>query len=242
MSTFISLVLLFSQFGYSSGTRVLFEKDGALTYGTVDAIKANAPTSPKLIVSMSGYSKNGIASNSAAKVPREQLTFEVPQIQTTLQERSQSIKKGIIVLGTDKKPYLVEAVFPGDKVVLTPLKADIVSRFRIAGSNFSPVEGKNVRIALISDILAVEEQCFLKEYCKGKTITKVADIPICEAYAIRIKAPRHLQVRCGGANGESASIHAAFSDGTLLLHNTLINPFPDSTWKYAPEPAVPAAN
>lgn len=217
---------------------VLYQRDGALTYGAVNAQKASDPANTTLSVSRQHYISPLNLSATSEKIARQNLSFELPELQATFQEQPHVLKKGVIVLGKDKKPYLVEAVFPDNKVVLAPLEVNPNSRFRLEqNTNFTPIQRQNVQIVSTTDILAVEQSCFLRQYCKGQTLERINNIPICEAYAIRnnITTPT-LKVNCGRArNFAGAAINAVFSDGTLMLHHTLINPFPESAWKYLPE-------
>jgi hypothetical protein len=212
--------------------RVLYQRDGVLSYGSVNAIKARDTTLANLSVSHQYYISRSNLSARSEKVARQDLSFELPEVTATFQDQPHVLKKGVIVLGKDKKPYLVEAVFPDNKVVLAPLEINPNSRHRLEqNTNLAPIQRENVKIVSTSDILAVEQTCFLRQYCKGQILERINNIPICEAYAIRnnITTPT-LNINCGRIAG--ATINATFSDGTLMLHHTLINPFPESAWKY----------
>lgn len=217
---------------------VLYQRNGELTYGAVNAQRAADPANTSLSVSRQHYISTMNLSQSSENVDRQNLSFELPELQATFQDESHVLKKGVIVLGKDKKPYAVEAVFPDNKVVLSPLEINFVSRFRLQQNrNFAPIQRQNVQIVSTSDILAVEQNCFLRRYCKGQRLEQINNVPICEAYAIRnAPATPTLNVNCGRQTSfTGAAINAVFSDGTLMLHHTLINPFPESAWKYIPE-------
>ena len=222
--------------------RVLYDRQGTLTYGTVTTARSNTPTSPTLSIYSDYYISSVNRSPRNDVVPRENLSYELPQIQATYQEQQHVLQKGVIVLGKDKKPYLVEAVFPNNKVVLYPLgfNHSSISYDEEQNTIFRRLERQNVQIVSTSDILSVQQSCYLKKYCKGQKLEKIDGVPVCEAYAIRNNfAKPPIVTNCGGGNrGESATINATFSDGTLMLHFTLVNPFPESSWKYQQQ-AVP---
>lgn len=221
--------------------RVLYDRNGTQTYGAVNAQHASDPNHSPLIVTREYYITPSNRSVNNDKIPRQDLSFEVPEIQATFQNTSHTLKKGVIVLGQDRKPYLVEAVFPNGKVALAPLEINAVSRFRLEQNrNFAPIQRRNVSIVSTSEILAVEQTCFLQKYCKGQTLETINDIPICEAHNVRNRSTSSLNVNCGRFN-KGADINAVFSDGTLMLHLTLINPFPEATLRYQPETTPEAA-
>ncbi len=215
---------------------VLYQRAGVLTYGAVSAQQVSDPANTNLIVSYERYISALNLSAGSDSVSRQNLSFELPQLQAPFHNQQHVLKKGVIVLGKDKKPYLVEAVFPDNKVVLSPLEVNPSSGNRLENTNFAPIRRQNVQIVSTTDIFAVEQTCFLRQYCKGQTLARINDIPICEAYALRNNATPSLKVKCGrNTKFAGAAINAVFSDGTLMLHHTLINPFPESAWKYQPE-------
>ncbi len=238
------LIFLFSSFSANAiepamaPVHVLYQREGALTYGVVDAQKASDSANTNLSVSRQHYISSFNLSAGAENIARQNLSFELPELRATFQDQQHTLKKGVIVLGKDKKPYLVDAVFPDNKVVLSPLEVNPNSRHRLKeNSNFTPIQRQNLQIVSTTDILAVEQSCFLRQYCKGQTLERINNIPICEAYALRNNlATPTLKVNCGNSrNFVGAAINAVFSDGTLMLHHTLINPFPESAWKYQSE-------
>ncbi len=246
MKIFIALLLgcFASKFTFAvaaTPVRVLYDRNGTQAYGAVNAQHASDPNRSPLIVTREYYITPSNRSVGTDKIPRQDLSFEVPEIQATFQNTPRTLKKGVIVLGKDRKPYVVEAVFPNGKVAMAELEINPVSRFRLEQNrNFAPIQRRNVSIVSTSDILAVEQTCFLQKYCKGQTLETINDIPICEAYNVRNNGAQSLNVPCGRfQNG--AAINAVFSDGTLMLHLTLINPFPEATLRYQQETIPEAA-
>jgi hypothetical protein len=233
--SFILMLFIGNSVAVESVTRVHFLKNGVIEYGYVDPIKANLNNPSQYIVSTKKYNAAGNVSSNSIRINKKDLVFEADSITTKIQEQSVVLKKGMIVLTKDQKPAQVEAVFPDGKISLIPIEVNPMSRNRLKeNKNFAPIKNKNIMLVDKSNITAVEQDCFLRKYCAGKAYKNIEGIPVCQANALH-DAKNIGLVKCGRFGTQGGTIGAVFSDGTLLLHLTLIKPFPQSIHKYVPK-------
>lgn len=192
-------------------------------------IKKKDPT--KVLVSYKYYLSPTNLSADTIEVESKKVVRQEKKANLTLQGKERSITPGLIVLGKDQKPYLVDAIFSNGKAAFLPLEINCASRFRTSKQScFSPIKNTNHKIMQISDIHAVEQKCFLQSYCVGTTLDKINNIPLCSIYKINGKDVANHGVNCG--KQKQTRINATFSDGTLLFNNKMLNLFPEATLKY----------
>lgn len=211
----------------SSGPSVLFEKDGTLYHGVATPIKAKKPEPNLVYVEAERYLSEINYSPINQKLEKKTLIYETNFISGTLHNKEVILKKGMIVLDAERKPALIEAVFPNGMVSLRKLEINGNSRARLdQNNNFAPKKGHAIVVTDATDITAIEQKCFLGKYCKDQAFKSIEGIPLCASAGLKKMS------LCG--KKDDALIRAVFSDGTLLLHTTLINLFPESTLKYFP--------
>ncbi len=244
----ILIIILLSAFGIAAQAEdrsfqrdefVLYNHEGKVQYGSI----INNQNQDFVYINRKYHNGAGWVSGNV-KVPSSELTKPTESLEHTLQGKKQILKKGMIVLGKNKKMYFIEDVFADGRIAVNELSINPVSRFRFNG-NFVKEARPGVSIISKEDIQAVETKCFLG-YCKGQNYKNIQNIPICDREALATyKLPP--EMRRSGFKGISCrynqfTIHAMFSDGTVVVFSNIFNPFPTSIHNYQAEPPSPPAD
>ncbi len=243
----LSLVFVFSQTtlqqsDFRTGEFVIYTSpEGVERYIAVGNVNVNGP----MYVSRREHNGAGWTQGSIRVTP-DQLIKPVPSIPHRMQQRDQSLRKGMIVLGADKKMFIIEDVFADGRVAVSRLTINANSRHRIPNTDFVKQDREGYSIINKNEIIAVETNCFLR-YCRGQVYSEIENIPVCQRDVLtthnnsmtpEMRAALNPGFTCGRFG--KFEIHALFSDGSIAIHNRIINPFPRSLHNYQLNPPVPS--
>lgn len=160
-------------------------------------------------------------SSRVLSVKKSELEVEKERLRVADNPFVSVVKKNDIVLTKDKKPALVEAVFPSGKVLLKPLKIQRNARgsLKIGSSNFIALAGVNSYVAPVNDILAVETDCNdTRSYCRGQSVNDINGLMLCDNSS-KAEFEKN-KIHCG--RQKSAMIDAVFSNGDVLFGSQLM--------------------
>ncbi len=244
----LTLFLLFSTSALepkNEASLVQHPKYGWIIGTVLDGSKIKKRDPSKTVVNYSYYLSRHNKTSDSFEVEPQKIISQVKQTTLTLQGEVRKIAAGLVIIGKDKLPYVVDFVFADGRIALAKLRASAscgddfsltkTSCFRLMDENTNPL------IESSSFINAIQQDCFLKSYCKDTFISSVNNIPLCALNSLDPSNKKPLGLHCGQI--EKIRIDAAFSDGTLLLGQKTINLFPENTWRYyktPPEETVPS--
>lgn len=154
---------------------------------------------------------------------REQITLPVNHLNLDLEGKDRQIQSGTLVLGNDNLLYLVQEVYPDNRMAVYRLEIRPNHRDRVRGL-FLPLIQQGILVKSLDEIRAVEDTSY-GNYEKGKIYGEISGIPLCHNSNVKDEWNLPDDFSFGCNKGKQTQIREIFSDGSLLVGNTVFNPF-----------------